>query len=228
MKTKKYFTLIELLVVIAIIAILASMLLPALGQAREKAKAINCMNNLKQIGTATAFYADNHDGYILPIGVGDAKYGTIDWTRLISPLLGLEQISPWSAGSSHHKFFYCDSNHQLKWPTLTNIFWSNYATNEDVMGYMYGTNNTVEIRLRKQSKLKQTSGTFLLTDGKGAPLKATLESHITGADVTNCVIWPAHQGLKRFNALFVDGHAKNYTMADTPNCFAHNGNELFK
>jgi prepilin-type N-terminal cleavage/methylation domain-containing protein len=69
--SKNGFTLIELLVVIAIIAILAAMLLPALAKAKQKAQAIQCLNNLKQLQLAWFMYSGDNNEWLLPtVGQG--------------------------------------------------------------------------------------------------------------------------------------------------------------
>ena len=100
----KGFTLIELLVVIAIIGILASMLLPTLQKARERARGIRCMVNLKQIFTAMVEYGNDYDDYICPFWDGV----THSWEELLKPYVKSGKDVGYYTKNEHGKWYYYD------------------------------------------------------------------------------------------------------------------------
>ncbi|WDE97172.1 type II secretion system protein [Lentisphaera profundi] len=113
---QKRFTLIELLVVIAIIGILASLLLPVLGSARERAKRAVCKSNLKQIGVATVIYADDNDGfYMTQLNAisWDDKLSTYDSRNLTSIQMSQDYnnfAAATGTSADMHKLYACPSD----------------------------------------------------------------------------------------------------------------------
>jgi len=214
MKSRGAFTLIELLVVIAIIAILAALLLPALGKSKQQAWKVSCLSNLHQISIGMKIFADDNEDYYPESG------HTIYWGD-IDPITGkaswLEQIVSYVGNTNAYR---CPGNIQL--PTdMQNPF--NYFNGCRAVYIVTGTDSPV-----KNASIHYPSAYVLSGDtcgiqgetggGNFDPMDADKDDY-----TQNCVggavngtpfeLWQVHSLGQ--NILFNDGHAKWYKGYDT-------------
>lgn len=238
------FTLIELLVVIAIIAILAAMLLPALGKAKERALRVNCVSNLKQVGIGVAMYISENEDKLPPNRVNPTS-GSVWYPYEIGRQTA---VNVWSAGPHNlgslwqskdipdPKIFYCPSGRRFpgnfRYDTYAQVSaWpfgqptSDPSYNQGIVrsGYSYFPQSKT-----KETITGKTIAKIVTTRVNGVDynLLKSSDLDVSKAMATDLVYSSAPEsqphrdgGVGGLNALFGDGHVKFQSQKTVPTAF---------
>ncbi len=211
---KKAFTLIELLVVIAIISILASILLPSLSKAKEAAKGIGCIANLKQFGNANAMYMSDHAGY--------PPYSTTDmglWDYELMPYLNYPQSTTAASNIKSFSIFHCPSGATNGYAGISAYMWKGYSYNY----YLTANPSAGGYNFRKDCNIANPSNTLVMNDGRFHAERnqeeGTTFSYFGNrpnfSDRLNYSEWTSIRHSRKTNVLFFDAHAALKEVAPT-------------
>jgi len=211
---KKNFTLIELLVVIAIIAILASMLLPALNQARARAYTVKCSSNLKQFGMAEALYAGNYSDFVVPLLMNNSWNNDMRWCNNIGFLqaLGTGLKSTYNDGNINLNVgFFCPAKPAAGGANNYTGHW--YAKNMYYPGVnasdSFPSGTPASCQSFRITSLARPSLRMNIVDGVGTFVRYNDPKYMVPEKASSSGYWMAfrHPNLK-LNALIWDGHVE--------------------
>jgi prepilin-type N-terminal cleavage/methylation domain-containing protein/prepilin-type processing-associated H-X9-DG protein len=218
------FTLIEMLVVIAIIAILAAILFPVFAQAREKARAISCLSNTKQIGMALMMYCEDYDEHCVlnnnePPAPLPAGLRTASWPDLLQPYIKNNQLflcpSSTRRGAAPFDRLISVQGRQNAY-CLNNVYWNNRTLGE--IFEKSGMRSPVSL-----AEIEDAVGTVFCADGgdvdgatgSAVTSQAVITSNFIQVNInakppnirTNQADFIARHN-EGLNVTFFDGHAK--------------------
>ena len=195
------FTLIELLVVIAIIAVLAAMLLPTLTRAKESARSSHCLGNMRQLGLAARFYADDSADELPRSQHSAFASGVMPWERTLAPFLG-SSATRWT--NLLTSIYRCGSDRKPEpWSYGLNVYFE-LGPEDDYSGKPQ--------TWRRASQVIKPAATILFAENQSAADHIMPHFWLAPGDAEDL---DSKRHRQKANYTFVDGHSQLLRFSQT-------------